>query len=88
VVDDCQGWLVVWAAIGSSSRLALGMVDISVRITNVTEYQLRRIRTKYDQMPIPIFKNKPQGPSATVGLLGEEIGGWSFFCRSVCSRAR
>jgi len=88
VVDDCQGWLVVWAAIGSSSRLALGMVDISVRITNVTEYQLRRIRTKYDQMPIPIFNINLKDPAPVSGYLMRRLGSWGFFSRSVCSRAR
>jgi hypothetical protein len=49
------------------------MVDSSVRIAKVTEGQLRRIWTGYDRMPILIFKNQPQGFSASVRLLDEEI---------------
>jgi len=35
---------------------------------------LRIIRPGYDLMPLPIFKNKPQGAGAQVRLLDEEIG--------------
>jgi hypothetical protein len=39
---------------------------------------LRIIRPGYDLMPLPIFKNKPQGAGAQVRLLDEEIGRLEF----------